>query len=102
MSNTTPPAPAQALAAGETKKSWRDDVAIHPAAELFPMMPDAELDALAADIKKTGRLTSMAVTGSKRRSALDTRSRIGKKSIWLVRLPIPTPTSSLPTSIGGT
>jgi ParB-like nuclease domain len=36
------------------KKSWRDNVKIHPAADLFPMMSDEELDALAADIKKNG------------------------------------------------
>ncbi len=36
------------------KKTWRDLYRIHPAAELFPMMTDEELDDLAADIRKNG------------------------------------------------
>ena len=36
------------------KKSWRDVLAIHPAAELFPLMSEAELRELADDIKKKG------------------------------------------------
>jgi hypothetical protein len=35
--------------------SWRDRVKVHPAADLFPMMADDELDELAKDIKKHGR-----------------------------------------------
>jgi hypothetical protein len=34
--------------------SWRDDTKVHAAADLFPMMSDAELDELAADIAKNG------------------------------------------------
>jgi hypothetical protein len=61
--------------------SWRDAIKIHPAANLFPMMSDAELDALAADIKKAGRLTSpivFLITGpeSEDRLLLDGRNRI--------------------------
>jgi hypothetical protein len=41
-----PPSPAG--------QSWRDHIRVHPAADLFPMMPDSELDQLAADIAKTG------------------------------------------------
>jgi ParB-like nuclease domain len=33
---------------------WRDTIAVHPAADLFPMMSNEELYALAADIKKNG------------------------------------------------
>ena len=35
-------------------QSWRDQIKIHDAATLFPMMGDAELDALAKDIEKNG------------------------------------------------
>jgi ParB-like chromosome segregation protein Spo0J len=57
-----PAASSQALDArgAATKKSWRDTIKIHPAANLFPMMSDEEIDALAADIKKNG-LTSPIV-----------------------------------------
>src|SRR4051812_15177268 len=41
-----PPSPAG--------QSWRDRIKIHPAADLFPMMPDAELRELGEDIKKNG------------------------------------------------
>src|SRR5688572_24079499 len=34
--------------------SWRDRIEIHPAAELFPMLSEAELDELAADIAANG------------------------------------------------
>jgi hypothetical protein len=33
---------------------WRDKYKVHPSADVFPMMPDDELDALAADIKANG------------------------------------------------
>lgn len=35
-------------------KSWRDVLPIHPAAELFPLMNEAELRELGKDIKKNG------------------------------------------------
>jgi hypothetical protein len=38
----------------KSKTSWRNHIKVHPAAEMFPMMSDVELDALAADIKKNG------------------------------------------------
>jgi len=37
-----------------SKKSWRDVLPVHPAAELFPMMSEAELRELGEDIKKNG------------------------------------------------
>jgi hypothetical protein len=33
---------------------WRDRIKVHPAANLFPMMTDAELDAMGADIRDIG------------------------------------------------
>jgi ParB-like chromosome segregation protein Spo0J len=40
--------------ADTSKKSWRDVLKVHPAAELFPRMSDDELHALADDIKTHG------------------------------------------------
>jgi hypothetical protein len=34
--------------------SWRDHLPVHPAADLFPMMSELELDELAKDIKDKG------------------------------------------------
>jgi hypothetical protein len=34
--------------------TWRDHIKVHPAADLFPMMPRSEKKALAADIKQSG------------------------------------------------
>jgi hypothetical protein len=35
-------------------ESWRDNIDVHPAADMFPMMSEAELDELAADIAQHG------------------------------------------------
>src|SRR5215208_5261684 len=34
--------------------SWLDHIKVHPAADLFPMMSDDELDALGKDIRDNG------------------------------------------------
>ena len=36
------------------RSSWRSRYQVHPCADVFPMMSDPELDALAADIKEHG------------------------------------------------
>jgi hypothetical protein len=35
-------------------QSWRERIAVHPAADLFPLLSDSELDALAKDIDENG------------------------------------------------
>lgn len=54
MGVTTPPDPPAQAGSSATKQSWRDTVKVHPAADLFPPMNDAELDELGRDIKKNG------------------------------------------------
>ena len=36
------------------KKSWRDVIKVHPAADVFPMLPEDELRTLGKDIEKNG------------------------------------------------
>jgi hypothetical protein len=47
--------------ASEPMPSWRDRLEVHPAADLFPMMSDEELQALAEDIQKNGLRTKIVV-----------------------------------------
>jgi hypothetical protein len=49
--------------------SWRDRVKVHPAAELFPMMPDDELLVLGEDIKKNGLRFKLTFRAEHRRIA---------------------------------
>jgi hypothetical protein len=41
--------------------SWRDLMPVHPAADIFPMMPDDELLALGEDIKRNGLTSPIAI-----------------------------------------
>jgi DNA-binding Lrp family transcriptional regulator len=45
-------------------KSWRDVLPVHPAANLFPMMPEAELKAQGEDIKNQGLRDRIDVLGT--------------------------------------
>lgn len=55
--------------------SWRDVIKVHPAADLFPLMSEAELPELGEDIKKNG-LTSPIIFDAKTFSLLDGRNRL--------------------------
>jgi ParB-like chromosome segregation protein Spo0J len=63
-------------------KHWRETVKVHPAADLFPMRSDEELDALAADIKKNGLQHKLVFWGPNHKiepkdyQLLDGRNRI--------------------------
>jgi hypothetical protein len=60
--------------------SWRDVLKVHPAAELFPMMSEAELKTLGEDIKKNGLRTRVAVIGDELldgRNRLDAMEKVG-------------------------
>jgi hypothetical protein len=47
------------------KKSWRDILPIHPAADLFPLMSPEELKVLGEDIKKNGLKIPVTVYGGR-------------------------------------
>jgi hypothetical protein len=64
--------------------SWRDMIKIHPAADLFPLLGDADLVALGNDIKTNGLTSPIAITIEKKgavlcdgRNRLDAMERIG-------------------------
>lgn len=44
-----------------SKKSWRDVIKVHEAADLFPMLDPEQLDQLAADIQKNGLLQPVTI-----------------------------------------
>jgi hypothetical protein len=41
--------------------SWRDSIPVHPAADIFPLLGDGDLLALAEDIKRNGLMSPIAV-----------------------------------------
>jgi hypothetical protein len=55
-------------------KSWRDHLKIHPAADLFPLMSEAELRELGEDIKKNGLLSPIIIDGDE--ELVDGRNRL--------------------------
>src|SRR5262245_9759394 len=59
------------------KQGWRAVFKVHPAADLFPMMPEAELKELAADIKAHGLHSRFAyIEGEHGPVLLDGRNRL--------------------------
>jgi hypothetical protein len=85
MANTRPgpnrQAPAskkERSATTQAKSSWRDVLAVHPAAELFPLMSADELKALGEDIKKNGLRSpaSLQLDGDGTPVLLDGRNRL--------------------------
>ena len=44
-----------------TTQSWRDVIAVHPAAEMFPRMAEAELRELAEDVRRNGMTSRIVV-----------------------------------------
>jgi hypothetical protein len=78
---TEPAASATETATDSTvpqAQSLRDTLPIHPAAELFPLMSEAELAALGKDIRKHGLTSSIAVwsDGKSPEQLLDGRGRL--------------------------
>jgi len=62
-----------------TMPSWRNspNIAIHPAAEMFPLLPEDELAALAADIKENRlREKAAVITKGGRQLVIDGRNRL--------------------------
>ena len=60
-------------------KSWRDALAIHSAAEMFPMISAEELKVLGADIRKNGQRVAITVWKAQKHSRpvlLDGRNRL--------------------------
>jgi hypothetical protein len=59
--------------------TWRDQYEVHPAADVFPMMSDEELDALGADIKANGLKTPIVfhpTSGEQNLLLIDGRNRL--------------------------
>jgi hypothetical protein len=56
--------------------SWREHLPVHPAAELFPLMSPAEIEALAEDIAKNGVVDPIVIWRKDGDSLLDGRNRL--------------------------
>jgi hypothetical protein len=65
---------------GQRLSKWRETYKVHPAADVFPMMSEEELDALGADIKAKGLLEPVSMIGDwfvDGRNRLEAAERIG-------------------------
>lgn len=76
------------------KPSWRDLMPVHPAADMFPMLDDAELVALGNDIKKNGLAHPIAFIKDDDGKAIliDGRNRLAALERVGVRLQLQEPT----------
>jgi ParB-like nuclease domain len=67
--------------------NWRNHLAVHPAADLFPLLSEAELKELADDIKKNGLQSPIVLCRSEddKRYLLDGRNRLDALAVlgWL-------------------
>jgi hypothetical protein len=67
--------------------SWRNDIPIHPAADLFPVLGETELVALGQDIVKNGLTSPIAITLVKNRPTLiDGRNRLNAMELVGLRV----------------
>jgi hypothetical protein len=75
---TQPHAGDPGPAAAKPPKSWRDVINVHPAADKFPMMTEAELRELGEDIKANGQQAAITMFESDKgeRWLLDGRNRL--------------------------
>jgi hypothetical protein len=73
-----PIADAKTSVTSHARRSWRDEMPIHPAAELLPLMTDAELVELGEDIKANGLKNAVAIYADPggALSLLDGRNRL--------------------------
>jgi hypothetical protein len=70
----------RAYGKGFIVKNWRDDLPVHPAADLFPLMSEAELRELADDIQKNEVTTPIVVcTPLSYHDFYETRRRGGRR-----------------------
>jgi hypothetical protein len=73
--------------------NWRDHLKVHPAADLFPLLPEDELKALAEDIQKNGLQSPIVIT-DQNCQLLDGRNRLD--ALALLGVLEPMPNSDLP------
>jgi hypothetical protein len=74
-----------------TKTSWRDRYKVHPAADVFPMMSDAELAELGEDIKANGLVNKplFYLDGNAGPILIDGRNRLEAIERLGLKLPLP-------------
>jgi hypothetical protein len=73
-------------------KNWRDVLPVHPAADLFPLMSEAELRELGEDIKKNGLLFPIIACGGQ---LLDGRNRLDAMALVGIKFKIERRTEQL-------